>query len=65
MLFTSQGYSAEHPDIELLRLKNYTIGRKISNDDILGETGMGRVVELFKCLKPFVSLYPALLLAQL
>ncbi|CZT24595.1 uncharacterized protein RCC_10320 [Ramularia collo-cygni] len=50
-----KGYSAEHPDIELLRLKNYTIGKKISNDEILGDAGMDRVVGLLKCLKPFIT----------
>lgn len=51
----SQGYDADHPDIDLLRLRNYTIGRKLSQDEVVGEGGLDRVAELLTCLQPFVS----------
>lgn len=34
----------------------------MSNDVILGEAGLARIVELFRCLKPFVSYIPGRLL---
>lgn len=51
-----QGYDADHPDIDLLRLRNYTIGRSLSEDEVVGTGGLDRVSELLGFLKPFVSL---------
>ncbi|GAB7359898.1 hypothetical protein MBLNU230_g7425t1 [Neophaeotheca triangularis] len=50
-----KGYDADHKDIELLRLKNYTVGRKLSDDEVTGREGIDRVAELFACLKPFIT----------
>ena len=49
-------YEADHRDIALLRLRNFTIGRKLKDEEIVGEGGLERVVELIGCLVPFVSL---------
>lgn len=48
-------YDAGHPDIDLLRLRNYTIGRKLSDEEVLGEPGMQRIAQLLAALFPFVS----------
>ena len=48
-------YDADHKDIALLRLKNFTIGRKLRDEEVVGEGGLERVVELIGCLVPFVS----------
>ncbi|KAK1058124.1 hypothetical protein LTR12_000452 [Friedmanniomyces endolithicus] len=49
-----KGYSADHKDIELLRLRNYTIGSKLTGQDVTGTGGMDRVVGLMSCMKPFI-----------
>jgi len=51
-----QGYDAEHRDIDLLRLKNFTIGRKLTDQEVVGNKGLGRVAELISVMVPFVSL---------
>jgi len=51
----TQGYGADHADIELLRLRNYTIGSKMADDELLGEGGIDRIAALLACMKPFVS----------
>ena len=48
-------YDADHRDITLLKLRNCTIGRKLKDEEIVGEGGLNRVVELMGCLVPFVS----------
>ncbi|GAB7331318.1 hypothetical protein MBLNU13_g02761t2 [Cladosporium sp. NU13] len=50
-----KGYDADHPDIELLRLRNFTIGRSLTEDELLGPGGLERVSELLGSLKPFVT----------
>ncbi|CAK4031512.1 Hypothetical predicted protein [Lecanosticta acicola] len=53
-----KGYDAEHPDIDLLRLRNFTVGRKLADEEVVGEAGAKRIAELLAALKPFVSLPP-------
>lgn len=53
MLF-EQGFDADHPDIDLLRLRNFTIGRKLTQEELTND-GLERVADLFACMKPFVS----------
>ena len=48
-------YDANHEDIELLRLKNFTIGRKLADDEIVGKGAINRVEGLIKDLVPFVT----------
>lgn len=50
-----QGYDADHSDIDLLRLRNYTIGRKLTQEELISN-GLNRVSELFASMQPFVSL---------
>ena len=50
-----QGYEADNPNIELLRLRNYTIGRKLKDDEVLGPGGLQRITDLIGILTPFVS----------
>jgi len=51
----AQAYSADHPDINLLRLRNYTIGRNLKDEEIIDGNVMDRVSNLLKDIKPFVS----------
>lgn len=50
-----QDFPGDHPDIELLRLRNYTIGKKLADDEVLGPQGLERIAGLLGCLAPFVS----------
>lgn len=55
MVFLHQGYDAEHKDINLLRLRNFTIGRKLTDQEVVGKQGLGRIAELISAMVPFVS----------
>ncbi|KAK5175236.1 uncharacterized protein LTR77_000373 [Saxophila tyrrhenica] len=50
-----KGYDADHPDIDLLRLRNYTIGRKLNDSEVVGPHGLDRIAELLSCMKPFIT----------
>jgi len=50
-----QGYEADHRDIDLLRLKSFTIGRSLHEDEITKPDFMSRIVELMTVMEPFVS----------
>ena len=50
-----KGYEKENPNIDLLKLRNYTIGKKLKDEEVLGPGGLGRIVELIGFLEPFVS----------
>ncbi|KAF2659388.1 hypothetical protein K491DRAFT_689258 [Lophiostoma macrostomum CBS 122681] len=51
-----KGYSADHKDIELLRLRNFTLGTKLSDKEVVGANGLGRIADLVASMVPFVSL---------
>jgi hypothetical protein len=53
---SAQGYDHDHKDIELLRLRNFTMGRKLSDDEVVGIGGLERVGKLVANMVPFVSL---------
>ena len=57
-------YDADHRDIALLRLRNFTIGRKLKDDEVVGKGGLERVVELMGCLVPFVRAPSSLILLR-
>ncbi|KAG8528667.1 uncharacterized protein KY384_006354 [Bacidia gigantensis] len=48
-------YSADHPEIALLRLRNYTIGKKLKDEEVLGKDGLSRIADLLGVLTPFVT----------
>ncbi len=51
----AQGYAADNPNIELLRLKNFTIGRKLQDDEVVRPGGLERIASLVGTMTPFVS----------
>ncbi|RMZ74345.1 glycoside hydrolase family 92 [Pyrenophora seminiperda CCB06] len=55
LLTSVQGYEHDHKDIELLRLRNFTVGRKLEDDKVMGTGGLDRVAELVLCLEPFIT----------
>ena len=44
----------DHPNIDLLRLRNFTIGRKVKDEEVLGPGGLDKLVDLLGTLTPFV-----------
>lgn len=50
-----KGFGLDHPNIELLRLRNFTMGSKVSDKDILSPQGLDRVLELVRAAHPFVA----------
>lgn len=55
-----QGYDLENPNIALLRLRNYTIGRKLKDDEVTGPDALKRIAELIGTMTPFVRSPPDL-----
>jgi Conserved hypothetical protein (DUF2461) len=51
-----QGYEADNPNIEFLRLKNFTIGRKLKDEEVLGPGSLDIIAGLVGTMAPFVSL---------
>lgn len=57
-LTTVQGFDADHKDLNLLRLRNFTLGKKISDADVLSEDGIDKIADIISALVPWVcSLY--------
>ena len=54
-MYNFQGYEVDNPNIDLLKLRNYTIGRKLKDDEVVGSSGLDRIVNLIGILTPFVS----------
>jgi uncharacterized protein (TIGR02453 family) len=50
-----QGYPKDHPDIELLRMKQYVAEHRLSDEDVLSPDLTVNLVEMFKALKPFLT----------
>lgn len=46
-------YPIDHPYIDLLRFKNYTVLHSISDDKVMSEEFLSYTVDVFKILKPF------------
>lgn len=53
--FPSQGYDKDHPDIALLRLRNFTLGRKLSDEEVVAPDFAEKLKDLMGVLHPFVS----------
>ena len=50
-----QGYELDNPNIQLLRLRNYTIKADLSDDEIVGPKGIKRIAELMGVMEPFIT----------
>ncbi|KAF1916790.1 hypothetical protein BDU57DRAFT_244520 [Ampelomyces quisqualis] len=50
-----KGYDQNHKDIDLLRLRNFTLGKKLRDDEVIGTGGLGRIAELVACMVPFIT----------
>ncbi|KAJ5889408.1 hypothetical protein N7504_010218 [Penicillium tannophilum] len=50
-----KGYEADNKNIELLRLRSFTIGRPISDTEIMAADAQDRIVALIGVMEPFVT----------
>ncbi|KAL1792594.1 hypothetical protein ACET3X_009101 [Alternaria dauci] len=50
-----KGYDHDHKDIALLRLRNFTMGRKLTDDEVVGMGGLEHVGELVASMVPFIT----------
>ncbi|KAI9838974.1 MAG: hypothetical protein M1819_004182 [Sarea resinae] len=50
-----QGYDSDNPNIDILRLRNYTVGKKLRDDEVMGPGGLNRIAELIGNLTPFIT----------
>lgn len=50
-----QGYSADNPAIEYLKMKSFVTGRNFPDADITGKGFPKKVVEVFDTMRPFVD----------
>ncbi len=49
-----QGYPKDHPDIELLRRKQFLVQHPMSDEDILSEELIDHALRVYKAMKPFL-----------
>ncbi|KAK3316429.1 hypothetical protein B0H66DRAFT_294663 [Apodospora peruviana] len=50
-----KGFIAEHRDIELLKLRNFTVGKKVPDDIFTSEAGQEEVAEIVRAMVGFVT----------
>lgn len=50
-----RGFDKNHPDIELLRFKQFVISKKISDQELLDENFSIEVAKIFKAMRPFFN----------
>ncbi|KAI1626710.1 hypothetical protein EDD37DRAFT_676358 [Exophiala viscosa] len=50
-----KGYDADNPNIEMLRLRNFTLGKAIPDEKVLSEHGLQNILDLIGVLVPFVT----------
>jgi uncharacterized protein (TIGR02453 family) len=50
-----RGYSADHPEIELLKYKQFITGHALTDKDVLSPRLLARTVEVFTALKPLLD----------
>lgn len=50
-----KGYEADHPYIELLKLKSFTVTHSLSDKELASSTAVNSVVEGLKTMSPFIS----------
>lgn len=50
-----KGFHPEHKYIELLKLRNYTIGKKLDDKDLLAEDAQDRVMSVISAMVEFVT----------
>ncbi|KAI0097242.1 hypothetical protein GGR51DRAFT_541471 [Nemania sp. FL0031] len=50
-----KGFNPDHRDIHLLKLRNYTIGCEISEEDLHGDDAQEKIMTIIRAMVPFVT----------
>lgn len=50
-----QGFNPDHRDIELLKLRNYTVGRQLPDEELHSDDAQEKIMEVIRAMVPFVS----------
>ena len=50
-----QGYTADNPAIEYLKMKSYTVGTKVTDKDVIAKAFVAKCTEIFTVMSPFVN----------
>ncbi|KAI0434209.1 hypothetical protein F5Y09DRAFT_337891 [Xylaria sp. FL1042] len=50
-----KGFNPDHRDIHLLKLRNYTIGRQIPDEELYGDNAQEKIMEVIRAMVPFVT----------
>jgi uncharacterized protein (TIGR02453 family) len=50
-----KGYPADHPEIELLKMKQFVVAHRFSDKDVLSADFVGQMASSCKALKPFLD----------
>ncbi|KUM66460.1 hypothetical protein ACN42_g571 [Penicillium freii] len=53
-----KGYEADNKNIKLLRLRSFTIGKPIPDDELTGDDAQEKIATLVGVMEPFVSSFP-------
>lgn len=51
----SQGFDADHRDIELLKLRNFTIGKKIPDSVFTADDSQDKITDIIRAMVGYVS----------
>ncbi|EFW16326.1 conserved hypothetical protein [Coccidioides posadasii str. Silveira] len=49
------GYSSENKNIELLRLRSFTLNKQLRDEDLLGPEALDRIASIIGIMVPFVT----------
>ncbi|KAI9891865.1 MAG: hypothetical protein M1814_002250 [Vezdaea aestivalis] len=50
-----KGYDLDNKNLDLLRLKSYTVGTKLTDDEVIGPNGLTRIADLVGWMSPFIT----------
>jgi uncharacterized protein (TIGR02453 family) len=56
-----QGYPKDHPDIDLLRLKQITVARMFTDKEVLSPQFVPQAIKTFTVMKPFLDYFNEIL----
>ncbi|KAI0968249.1 hypothetical protein F4678DRAFT_443759 [Xylaria arbuscula] len=50
-----KGFNPDHRDINLLKLRNYTVGCQIPDDELHGDDAQEKIIEVIRAMVPFIT----------
>lgn len=53
-----QGFLVDHRDIQLLKLRNFTIGKKIDDELLCRDDAQEKLTEIIRAMVGYVSRFP-------